>query len=212
MASSIAQPGGSFNGSNFVQSAHGNEDDDFDMGGGARGDNPEALDSDDDRGPLNFNRSIDFPFEPDEIDVERERAVMTDTMQALNQSLTKSQKSQMELEEKRKRREAEWTSKKVEDFSADISPFLGAPSGPRGPAALLKPTASPFEYFQLFFDDETLETLVQNSRKYAVLNGVGTERRYPNVDPNFMDRSRLMRNMSILMRHGLRPSPQYLLS
>ena len=79
----------------------------------------------------------------------------------------------------------------------------------RGPAALLKPTASPLEYFQLFFDDKTLGILVENSQKYAVLSGVGTERRYPNVDPNFMDRSRLMRNMAILMRHGLRPSPQF---
>jgi len=125
MASSIAQPGGSFNGSNFAQSADDNADDDFDMGDGARGHNPEALDSDNDEGPLNVNIAIDFPFETEGIDVEREMAVMTDTMLALNQSLTKSQKSQKELEEKRKRREAEWTSKKMEDFSADIFAFLG---------------------------------------------------------------------------------------
>ena len=209
MASSIAQPGGSFNGSNFVQSANGNEDDDFHMEDADRGHTPEALDSDNDQGPLNFNSANDFPFEPDEIDVQREMAAMASTMIALDQSLTKSQKAQKELEEKRKRREAEWTPKKVEDFTADISPFLGGPSGPRGPAALLQSTASPFQYFQLFFDDQTLETLVKNSRKYAVLNGVGTEKRYPHVDANFMDRSRLLRNMSILMRHGLRPSPQF---
>jgi len=209
MASSIAQPGGSFNGSNFLQSVDGNEGDDFDMGDGARRHTPEALDSDNDEGPLNFDRAIDFPFETDGIDVEREIVVMADTMLALKQSLTKSEKAQKELEEKRKRREAEWTLKKVEDFQADISPFVGAPCGPRGPAALLKPTASPLEYFQLFFDDKTLGILVENSQKYAVLSGVGTERRYPNVDPNFMDRSRLMRNMAILMRHGLRPSPQF---
>ena len=113
MASSIAQPGGSFNGSNFVQSADDNEADDFYMEDPARGNSPEALDSDNDEGPLNVDRAIDFPFEPDEIDVQREMVVMTGTMLALNQSLTKTQKSQMELEEKRKRREAEWTPKKV---------------------------------------------------------------------------------------------------
>jgi hypothetical protein len=44
MASSIAQPGGSFNGSNFVQSADGNEGDDSYMEDGARGNVPAPLD------------------------------------------------------------------------------------------------------------------------------------------------------------------------
>ena len=82
-------------------------------------------------------------------------------------------------EEKRKQREADWTQTEVKDFSADISPFLGAPSGPRGPAALLKSTDSPFKYFQLFFDNKTLDTLVLNTRHYANLSGVGTEKKVP---------------------------------
>ena len=73
----------------------------------------------------------------------------------------------------------------------------------------MKSTDSPFKYFQLFFDDKTLETLVQNTRRYANFSGVGTEKRYPNVSANFMDRSRLLRCMSIMMRHGLRPSPSF---
>ena len=44
MASSIAQQGGSFSDSNFVQSADGNEDDDLYMGGGDGGRFAEALD------------------------------------------------------------------------------------------------------------------------------------------------------------------------
>ena len=89
MASSIAQPGDSSNGSNILQLADDNEADDFFMENPARGNSPEALDSDNDAGPLNFNSVIDFPFEPDEIDVERERVAMADTMHALNQSLKK---------------------------------------------------------------------------------------------------------------------------
>ena len=69
MASSIAQPGDSSNGSNILQLADDNEADDFYMEDPARGNSPEALDSDNDAGPLNFNSVIDFPFEPDEIDL-----------------------------------------------------------------------------------------------------------------------------------------------
>ena len=140
MASSIAQPGGSFNGSNFVQSADGNEDDDFCMGGGDGGDPSEALDSDNEQGPSNFNNQNDFPFDPDDIDASREVQAMAHAMVSLTQGLSKSQNKKQEQEEKRKQREAEWTLTNIEEFSQDIPPFLGGPSGPRGPAALLKPT------------------------------------------------------------------------
>ena len=179
------------------------------MEDGDGGHHSEALDSDNEPEPLNFNNQNDFPFDPDDIDAPREVQAMAHAMVSLTQGLSKSQNKKQEHEEKRKQREADWTQTKVEDFSADISPFLGAPSGPRGPAALLKSTDSPFKYFQLFFDDKTLDTLVQNTRHYANLSGVGTEKRYPNVSANFMDRSRLLRCMSIMMRHGLRPSPSF---
>ena len=69
MASSIAQPGDSSNGSNILQLADDNEADDFYMEDPARSNSPEALDSDNDAGPLNFHSVIDFPFEPDKIDL-----------------------------------------------------------------------------------------------------------------------------------------------
>jgi hypothetical protein len=46
MASSIAQPGGTFKGSNFVQSAYGNEGYESYMEDGARGNVPAPLDRD----------------------------------------------------------------------------------------------------------------------------------------------------------------------
>jgi Transposase IS4 len=209
MASSIAQPGGGFNCSNFVQLVEVNEGNDLYMEDGDGGHHSEALDSDNEPEPLNFNNQNDFPFDPDDIDAPREVQAMTHAMLSLTQGISKPPNKEQKQEEKRKQREADWTQTEVKDFTADISPFLGAPSGPRGPAALLKSTDSPFKYFQLFFDDKTLETLVQNTRRYANFSGVGTEKRYPNVSANFMDRSRLLRGMSIMMRHGLRPSPSF---
>ena len=146
MASSIVQPGGRFNCSNFVQLVEVNEGNDLYMEDGAGGHHSEALDSDNEPEPLNFNNQNDFPFDPDDIDASREVQAMAHAMLSLTQGMSKPQNKEQKQEEKRKQREADWTQTEVEDFSADISPFLGAPSGPRGPAALLKSTDSPFKY------------------------------------------------------------------
>ena len=60
----------------------------------------------------------------------------------------------------------DWQTEHFRDFH--VPPFRGQQPGPRLPDDFNVETAKPIDYFQLFFSDELLNSIVQHVNSYAV--------------------------------------------
>ena len=120
MASSIAQQGGSFNGSNFVQSADGNEDDDFDMGGGDGVRFAEALDRGEGRVSLKRCAYIDFTPGHDESDLFCFFAIVGGVMDNRNAGLITVTTTQRRVEDHQHACQTLQNEILIEDFKVSI--------------------------------------------------------------------------------------------
>ena len=120
MASSIAQQGGSFSGSNFVQPAAVNEYDDFDMEDGARGHTPEALDRGEGRVSLKRCAYIDFTPGHDESDLFCFFAIVGGVMDNRNAGLITVTTTQRRVEDHQHACQTLQNEILIEDFKVSI--------------------------------------------------------------------------------------------